>query len=223
MGFSVSGQRFRCQVHLCQPLDWYLSVEPGRDVIENPIVDEIDLNGWDLRKALGLLLKSNVIVSEWLESPIRYRQDDPVTSHLRSLADRLFDPHGAIRHYASLGAKSAERWLEGGAEVPIKKYFYSLRPALVVRVLRLNGGRRPPMNLQQLLAMSDLPSHLPPQIDNLVALKALTNEKSNSGRFPELDAFIRTELDFGARYRAQRSSRDKLGEADDFFRRVVKG
>jgi uncharacterized protein len=39
--------------------DWYLGLEPGRDVIERPIVDEIDLNGWDIRKALGLLLKSN--------------------------------------------------------------------------------------------------------------------------------------------------------------------
>lgn len=33
--------------------DWYLSfdIEQRRDVIEYPIVDEIDCNGWDLRKA----------------------------------------------------------------------------------------------------------------------------------------------------------------------------
>lgn len=32
---------------------WYLSLKSGRDVIELPIEDEIDLNGWDIRKALG--------------------------------------------------------------------------------------------------------------------------------------------------------------------------
>lgn len=53
-------------IHI-HPRDWYLSLQPGRDVIERPIIDNIDLNGWDLRKALGLLLKSNAVVSEWLE------------------------------------------------------------------------------------------------------------------------------------------------------------
>ena len=58
--------------------DWYLSLTPGRDVIEQPIVDEIDLNGWDIRKALNLLLKSNATLSEWMDSPIRYRDDHPI-------------------------------------------------------------------------------------------------------------------------------------------------
>ncbi len=53
-------------IHI-HPRDWYLSLQPGRDVIERPIIDNIDLNGWDLRKALGLLPKSNAVVSEWLE------------------------------------------------------------------------------------------------------------------------------------------------------------
>lgn len=51
--------------------DWYLSLTPGRDVSEAPIVDDIDLGGWDIRKALSLLLKSNAVISEWIESPIR--------------------------------------------------------------------------------------------------------------------------------------------------------
>jgi len=46
----------------------YLSVrgDKFRDVIERPIVDEIDLNGWNIRKALGLYLKSNPPLLEWL-------------------------------------------------------------------------------------------------------------------------------------------------------------
>jgi len=43
-------------VYAHQP-DWYLSIEPGRDVIELPIEGDWDINGWDIRKALGLLIK----------------------------------------------------------------------------------------------------------------------------------------------------------------------
>src|SRR5438552_14312781 len=40
---------------------WYLAIDSDdkRDVIERDIVDEIDLNGWDLRKALRLYWNSN--------------------------------------------------------------------------------------------------------------------------------------------------------------------
>ena len=36
------------------PPEWYLSVDADlrRDVIERPILDEIDLSGWEIRKAL---------------------------------------------------------------------------------------------------------------------------------------------------------------------------
>ena len=41
--------------------NWYLSidVEEKRDVVERPINDQLDISGWDLRKALELLRKSN--------------------------------------------------------------------------------------------------------------------------------------------------------------------
>ena len=36
-----------------------MGLEERRDVIEYEIVDDIDLNGWDARKALRLFRKSN--------------------------------------------------------------------------------------------------------------------------------------------------------------------
>ena len=50
--------------------DWYLSVEDRRDVIEQPIAHDLDVSGWELRKALRLLRKSNPPVLEWLKSPV---------------------------------------------------------------------------------------------------------------------------------------------------------
>jgi uncharacterized protein len=174
--------------------DWYLSLEPGRDVIERPIVDEIDLNGWDIRKALGLLLKSNAVVSEWIESPIRYIEDDPVIERVAALADDVLDSRALAYHYANLGRRAADRWLDGDGDVPVKKYFYALRPAIAILSILQNEGKRPPMNLQQLMASSDLEPALVADIDELVEAKRRTNERSNGMRKPALDAFIREQL-----------------------------
>src|SRR5437879_13444130 len=50
--------------------EWYLSVFEKRDVIERPLKDCLDLSGWDIKKALQLLRKSNAPLLEWLGSPI---------------------------------------------------------------------------------------------------------------------------------------------------------
>lgn len=222
-GFPSPDSDYDVRFVYVRPLDWYLSIRAGRDVIETPLVDEIDLNGWDIRKALGLLLKSNVIVSEWLESPIRYRADHSAVPAFRELANRLFDPSGAARHYASLGQTAAERWLAGSEPVAVKKYFYALRPALALRAMRALGGHRPPMNLQQLQSVCDLPESLNRIIDELVALKSVTNERGNARRYSELDEFIASELALGSTAEMSSPSESQVQQADRFFRELVTG
>lgn len=193
-GFPSPDSDYDIRFLYVRPRDWYLQLRPGRDVIERPILDEIDLNGWDVRKALGLLLKSNAVVSEWIESPIRYRPDDPFVAKLAALADDLLNPRALAYHYAKSGTTAADRWLDGEGDVPVKKYFYALRPALAIRAIRLDPGKRPPMNLHALIAASGLPAGLVEQIDLLVQAKARTNERANGTRLPEIDALIRDEL-----------------------------
>jgi uncharacterized protein len=193
-GFPSPDSDYDVRFLYIRPRDAYLALSPVRDVIERPIVDEIDLNGWDLRKALGLLLKSNAVVSEWMNSPIRYQADDPIIARLAALADDLLDPPALARHYAALARGSADRWLDRDGDVPVKKYFYALRPALAIRALRLDPSSRPPMNLQALVALSGLPGGIVEQIELLVAAKARTNEHANGTRLAEIDALIRDEI-----------------------------
>lgn len=194
-GFPSPDSDYDVRFIYVRPRDWYLSLVPGRDVIEHAIVDEIDLNGWDVRKALGLLLKSNAVVSEWMLSPISYRANDPFVCKLAALADALLEPRALAHHYANLGKAASTRWLDCTSDdVPVKKYFYALRPALAVRALRLNPTARPPMNLQALIAVCDLPVSLVTRIAELVESKARTNEMSNGTRAPELEALIADEL-----------------------------
>ena len=46
--------------------EWYFKIEPQRDVIEKMTGDNVDLAGWELRKALYLLKRSNPSLLEWL-------------------------------------------------------------------------------------------------------------------------------------------------------------
>ena len=202
--------------------DWYLQLVPGRDVIEQPIVDDIDLNGWDIRKTLGLLLKSNAVVSEWLSSPIRYRPDHPAAAKTATLADGLFDPRGLARHYASLGRTAAERWLDGQDAVRAKKYFYALRPALAIRALRRNPEHRPAMNLQQLIVDAELPGALSGVIDELVAAKRQTREQGLIDRIPALDALIRDELGRASEVPERLPTTAALDAANAFFLELVR-
>jgi hypothetical protein len=202
--------------------DWYLQLVPGRDVIEQPIVDDIDLNGWDIRKTLGLLLKSNAVVSEWLLSPIRYRPDHPAATTFATLADGLFDPRGTAHHYANLGRHAAERWLDGHEGVRVKKYFYALRPALAIRALRRNPGRRPAMNLQELMVEAEVPAALAGVIDELVAVKRQTREQGLIDRIPELDALIRDELSRASEVPERLPTTAALEAANAFFLELVR-
>ncbi|MEP9402113.1 nucleotidyltransferase domain-containing protein [Sphingomonas sp. VNH70] len=193
-GFPSPDSDYDVRFVYVRPRDAYLALTPPRDVIEQPIVDDIDLNGWDIRKALGLLLKSNAIVGEWIGSPIRYRPDHPVVAQLAALADAVCDPHAVACHYAKLGRTAAGTWLDGDAPVPVKRYFYALRPALAIRWMRAHASRRPPMDLVSLLAGIDLPEALVDAIAGLVAAKASTAEQGSMPRVAALDAMIRDEL-----------------------------
>ncbi len=210
-GFPSPDSDYDVRFLYARSRDWYLQLQLGRDVLERPIVDEIDLNGWDVRKAIKLLLKSNAVISEWIESPIRYQADHPIIEKLRVLADDVLDPRALAHHYASLGRNAADRWLSGEDDVPVKKYFYALRPALAIRCLRHNPALRPPMNLQALVAASDVPEALARDIDVLVEAKSRTNERSNGARMPALDALIGDEL-------ARASDVPGRSQPDDYHR-----
>jgi predicted nucleotidyltransferase len=70
-----------------------LKVSTQRDVIEVPISGELDINGWELRKALGLLKKGNATLIEWLDSPVVYRADGIFCSTMRDAARQPTKPN----------------------------------------------------------------------------------------------------------------------------------
>ena len=206
-----------------RPADWYLSVYPGRDVIETPIEDEMDVNGWDLRKALHLVLKSNAVISEWMESPIVYRRDAAALRHLRAFADRMLNPRALAYHYLHLARRQVATKLTRD-RIALKRYFYALRPALTLRFLRLQGGQRPPMHLQALIDGTDLPPATVRVIDRLVAAKSQTREMGSGPRIPALDRLIAAETAAAAGSASEMPGwpPSDLEAADRLFRRLIR-
>ena len=136
-GFASPDSDYDVRFAYVHRLPWYLAVEPGRDVIEEPISGELDVGGWELRKALQLLRDSNPTLLEWLRSPIVYRQDDAWVARLRALAEHNFSPVRGYHHYVATARKNLREHL-AGETVRYKKYLYVLRPLLAARWIRVH-------------------------------------------------------------------------------------
>ena len=143
---------------LSRPLDDYLSPWPRRDVIETPLDGDLDVNGWDLGKALKLLLKGNAVVIEWLRRRSSTRRSR-LSRRLLALADGHVAARRLIaRHYLHLGRASAQLYFGDGEPVELKKIFYALRPAAALRWLRLHPGEAvAPMHFPTLMAAASRP------------------------------------------------------------------
>ncbi|MXZ79870.1 MAG: nucleotidyltransferase domain-containing protein [Gammaproteobacteria bacterium] len=192
-GFPSPDSDYDVRFLYARPRDWYLSIDVRRDVIECPIEDMLDINGWDIRKALGLLLKANPVLSEWLRSPVRYREDRACTQRLRALADRIAFARPAHFHYLHLGRSAYDSKIGDHEAVATKKYFYAIRPALALRWLRIRPDP-PPMDLPGLRAGLQLERELDEAIERLVVAKAEAAELGTGPRIGEIDRFIEGEF-----------------------------
>lgn len=173
--------------------DNYLSVdlEEKRDVIEYPIIDEIDCNGWDIRKALQLLRKSNPAITEWLNSPIVYRESGSIRHELRLLHSSFYRIEKGIHHFRSMAKTNFRTYLQTET-VRVKKYFYVLRPLLAIRWLELHKTPAPILfdTLLELLVEQDVRK----AVDDLLVLKKAGLETSEAPRIECINQFIVSEL-----------------------------
>jgi len=172
--------------------EWYLRVESPRDVIEKPIDAELDVCGWEWRKALGLLKRANPTLIDWLDSPVIYRQDEEVMAGLRAIGERFFSPERARWHYRSMAHKNFQHYLQND-EVRLKKYFYVLRPLLAVRWIEAGKGA-PPMRFDRLLEGTVQAGPLREDIAALLSAEQRAGEAQCGPRRPVLHAFIEHEL-----------------------------
>jgi predicted nucleotidyltransferase len=225
-GFPSPDSDYDCRFIYVRRRDAYLSLVPPRDVIELPSDAIFDVNGWDLGKALRLLLKGNAVVIEWLTSPFVYAGDAPFRDQMLALARQTARPAAIARHYLHLGERQRRTYFADANAIALKKIFYALRPAVALRWLRLNPGAAvAPMHFPTLIAASDLPADVLAIVDDLLARKAVTSELGSGplpaaiGRLVDEEFAIARDVWLDEAWRPEAAT---LAAADDFFRSWVR-
>lgn len=191
-GFASPDSDYDVRFVYVHRLPWYLRVEAQRDVIELPISDELDVSGWELRKALRLLRKSNPTLLEWLDSPVLYREEASAAKRMRTLATQFFSTAKGRYHYLAMAKKNFRGYLQGES-VRLKKYLYVLRPLLAMQWIDAGRGM-PPMRFAELAEAMVDDLDLLDEINRLLAIKMQAGEAEYSPRWPLIHAFIEKTL-----------------------------
>jgi len=224
-GFPSPDSDYDCRFIFVRAADDYLSLFAPRDVIETPLDSELDVNGWDVAKAIKLLLKGNAVVIEWLTSPIVYSADPWFRDAFLALAYRIADRELVARHYLHLGERQRRTYFADSRQVPLKKVFYALRPAAALRWLRCHPTEAvAPMHFQTLLGECDAPDDVRALVLDLIAKKAVTRELG-AGELPApIASFI--DAEFAAAHALLKegphpASAEAIADAQRFFHEAL--
>ncbi|MGM0873287.1 MAG: nucleotidyltransferase domain-containing protein [Bacillota bacterium] len=150
-------------------INWYLEIYEGRDVIEAIPNDKVEIVGWDLKKVLRLLQKSNPTLLEWINSPIIYICDEAFTTQLKRLSKVAFSSTSTIYHYVNMAKKNYQA-LRKETKFTTKRYLNILRPLLACLWI-LEKEEMPPYEITSLVDKYVDDQKLLKQFEGLVQAK----------------------------------------------------
>jgi predicted nucleotidyltransferase len=222
-GFASPDSDYDVRFIYAFPTERYLSVDEPKDTLTELFEDQgeiLDFNGWELRKTLRHLRKSNATPFEWLQSPIVYQQEGDFRNELWHLAPLYFAPRATIHHYLGICHNSIKTGIADD-HINIKKYFYILRP-LLAAMWAADRQTIPPMQFEPLL------SQIEPEKELMAAIRQLWKEKEQAveGQMiplvPVIQEFIAAEM---AHCREVSETLDKKqvesGALDAFFQNIL--
>lgn len=189
-GFASPDSDYDVRFVYVRPKKDYIRIDELRDVIEWQLDDRLDINGWDLKKALRQFAKSNATLFEWSDSPIVYRTTRE-WEKISEVSKKYFSQKSAIYHYYGTANATFKEYLQKD-HVRYKKYFYALRPLLAARYIEIYHTA-PPVPFDELLKQN-IPSELRAGIKELLEIKKKTTEKEENPQIPVIYSFIETEL-----------------------------
>lgn len=191
-GFPSTDSDYDVRFLYINPFKWYLSIDEGRDVIERPISDRIDLSGWDIKKALKLFRKSNPPLLEWLQSGIIYVEKSSIVARWRKLIPEFYSPIACLYHYLHMAQGNFRDYLRGD-QVWTKKYFYILRPILACLWIECELGPVP-MGFEILADKIIQSADLKSEVAKLLKRKREGEELSWGPQITIINTFIETEI-----------------------------
>ena len=190
-GFPSPDSDYDVRFFYIRKPEFYLRLDKTRDVVELPINDLLDINGWDLSKTLQLMHSSNPTLFEWMNSPIVYRRTE-FADELQPYLDRYFSCKSGLYHYLNMAKNNNREFLKEDM-VKLKKYFYVMRPILACRWI-LHRQTRPPMLFRELMD-AELERSLKGEVERLLDLKMNAPEVKLIPRVEKLNAWIEASLE----------------------------
>lgn len=189
-GFASPDSDYDVRFIYVRKKEAYLRLEKMRDVIELPINEVLDINGWDLQKTLRLLHKSNPTLFEWSLSPIVYMKTE-FADEFRQIIQDYFSTKRSLYHYISMAEGNYRGYLNGEL-VKAKKYFYVLRPILACRWI-LDKGTPPPVRFSELME-AELPRELLADVERLLDLKMHAPEVNMIPRAGRINDYLEKSI-----------------------------
>lgn len=197
--------------------EWYVSLKKEKDTIEKMLPNDLDLSGWDLKKALGLFRKCNPSLIEWLRSDIVYRQKNEFVETLRSLIPKYYTDKASFFHYYHMAKGNFREYLQGDS-VKTKKYLYVIRPLLACHWIDMHPVIPPAVDFFELLESCDLSPVIESEIRRLVEEKKAGMELDKGPRRPILNDFIVKMIDrFDQRVYGRTDTKPDTNELDQIL------
>jgi predicted nucleotidyltransferase len=191
-GFASKDSDYDVRFIYAHSNDWYLSIAEKKDVIEIPVNAELDISGWDIRKSLRLLRKSNSPLHEWLSSPIIYKNVEAAVRPFCALSKRAFLPESSCHHYLSMARSSIAKFQDEG-DIKIKSYLYAVRTLLCCKWI-IEHMNQPPMLIQDLLKAYLPTGKIRDFIDRLIELKENSPELTRIERSSRFEDYLNEEF-----------------------------
>ncbi len=201
---------------------WYLSLHEKKDTIGFMSSDkEIDITGWDIKKCLQLMYKSNGALLERVQSPIIYHQEQDVASLLKHHSELCFSPIATLYHYLGM-AKTSFSEVNEKSESKLKKLFYALRAVLACKWI-LEKGTVPPIVFITMVNELSFDASLKTRIAELIALKSTKMETYLHSYETDLCKFIQEELSKAElAFKTLTGRKEKAVNLDAVFYKLIK-
>jgi uncharacterized protein len=184
-GFPSPDSDFDIRFMYMHERDWYLSLSVRKDTIE--IMDgDLDITGWDLKKSLTLLKKSNAPLIERFNSPIEYFSVPGFRDEFKELIASYYSPIAVFFHHHSLATKFWEE-LKDKEEIKLKSYFYLIRSLLSCNWI-IKDNTVLPMHIEGL--MKYVEEEYKEKLRVLIAFKATVGEKYLHKKEEQLNEWI---------------------------------
>ena len=220
-GFPSPDSDFDVRMIYVHKTNWYLSVNEARDTLERMFENrELDITGWELKKALTLMGKSNPALLERIQSPIVYRADEEFVQDMQEIAWSHYSRITAIHHYYSMAKKIADEFSDRN-EYKLKKLFYALRTATVCKWIS-ERTEIPPIEFPRIYNGLDLAPNLVRRIDELIQLKKTKPESYLHPNEPLILDFIQSCLEETANIKHTLSAgRRSVAELNAVLRKYI--